>query len=76
MQAKSAEGPRPESFRGYHFAKILQGDATDSERLDSRVELGRLTSIPVLRTRPLKENLGNARIRREIVTLAAHQEKV
>jgi hypothetical protein len=76
MQTKPAESPRPKSFRGYHLAKILQGRASDSESVDCRAELGRLTSIPALSTHPLKENLRKARVRRQVVTLATHQEKV
>jgi hypothetical protein len=76
MQTKPAEGPRPKSFRGYHLAKFLQGRATDSESVDCRAELGRLTNIPALSTRPFKENLRKSRVRRQVVTLATHQKKV
>lgn len=76
MQTKFIGHPRLESFRGYQVVEILLNCAIDSKCIERGGNLGRLTRMPTLSTRPLKKYLRNNSVWRLVVTLTTHQEEV
>jgi hypothetical protein len=76
MQSKFASHPRLKFLRSYEFVEGLPSRAVDTKSIKRRVNLSRLAGMPVLSTRPLKKYFWDARVWRQVVTLATHQEQV
>jgi len=76
MQSKFGGHPRRKSVRYDHLVKIVVVRAVNAKRLERRKDPSRLPRIPVLSMRPFEEYFENACVRRQVMTLATHQEEV